>query len=171
VAPDNGVLTGCLKKLVPVRVRHLTASKFWSPHVSDTFHGRDVFAPVAAHLSRGIDPAGFGPPVTDWVELPTRTAVMHEGAWRGEVQFIDDFGNLITNIPADRIDRLPLKIGLAGRNPKCVRWVRTYSEAAPGELVAIFSSDGFLELAVINGDAARTLAASVGMEVEIAGRC
>jgi len=165
VAPDNGVLTSTLQKLGVSAVRQLTCRKFWRAQISDTFHGRDVFAPVAGHLSTGIDPADVGPPVIDWVELPTRSAVRYGDTWRGEVRFVDDFGNLITNIPAEKVDRLPPRVGLGGGEPRHVRWVRTYSEAGPGEVVALFSSDGYFEIAVVNGDAARTLAATVGTEV------
>lgn len=167
LAPDNGILTGTLRKLGPGVVRQLTERRFWRQPVSDTFHGRDVFAPVAGHLSCGIDPAEVGPPLDDWVVLPARSAVRYGHAWRGEVQFVDDFGNLITNIPADRIDELPLRVGLGGADPRPIRWVRTYSEAAPGELVALFSSDGFFEIAVVNGNAALAGAASVGTDVVI----
>jgi S-adenosylmethionine hydrolase len=170
LAPDNGILTAALRTLgPPACVRELTQERFWREPVSDTFHGRDVFAPVAGHLSRGVEPAEFGPQLPEWVELPTRSAVRYKDTWEGEVQFVDDFGNLITNIPADRIDRLPLRIGLGHSEPHLLRWVRTYSDAAAGELVALFSSDGYFELAVVNGSAADRLGAVAGTVVRVTG--
>jgi S-adenosyl-L-methionine hydrolase (adenosine-forming) len=127
IAPDNGVLTATLQKLPAATVRQLIERRFWRQPLSDTFHGRDVFAPVAGHLRRGVEPAYLGPTVSDWVELPARSAVRYGNRWRGEVRFIDDFGNLITNIPTDRIHLLPQRVGLGGGDPRPTRWVRTYS--------------------------------------------
>ena len=87
--------------------------------------------------------------------------------WRGEVQFVDDFGNLITNIPAAGVKSLPVRIALDDQSPHPIRWVRTYSEAAPGELVSLFSSNGFLEIAEVNGNAARRLGVRDGVMVEV----
>ncbi len=130
--------------------------------MSDTFHGRDIFAPVAAHLSLGIDPAGLGPVMENPVELPTHSAVTFGRQWRGEVQFVDDFGNLITNVPACKLKSLPVKVSIDGSRPEVVRWVRTYSEAPAGELVCLFSSDGYFALAEVNGSAARRLGVGAG---------
>ena len=119
------------------------------------FHGRDIFAPVAAHLSLGVNFADLGPVLAEPVALPKRCAVTFGKRWSGEVQFIDDFGNLITNVPACKLKSLPVRVTLGGRPLGVVRWVRTYAEAAPGELVSLFSSDGFFEVAEVNGNAAR----------------
>jgi S-adenosylmethionine hydrolase len=83
------------------------------------------------------------------------------------VQFIDEFGNLITNVPAALVPSRPNRVALGGTAPHPVRWVRTYSDAPPGELVALASSDGFVEFAVVNGSAARRLGAEVGTPVEL----
>jgi S-adenosylmethionine hydrolase len=83
------------------------------------------------------------------------------------VQFVDDFGNLITNIPADGVKSLPARVSVAGELPHPIRWVRTYSEAAAGELVSLFSSDGFFEVAEVNGNAARRLGVREGAMVEV----
>jgi S-adenosylmethionine hydrolase len=168
VGPDNGLFTRALKALGgQPTVRELTARQYWRPEVSPTFHGRDVFAPVAAHLSLGLDPADLGKPIDDWVELKSRSPVCWKNRCEGEVLFADDFGNLITNIPAGKVKALPIRVAIDGRDPQPIRWVRTYSDAAPGELVSLFSSDGFFELAVVNGSAARHLAAAVGAVVEL----
>lgn len=168
VGPDNGAFTRAVKALGgPVRVRHLTEPRFWRPAVSSTFHGRDVFAPVAAHLTLGVDPAALGPAVGGMVELKTCSAVCWGSRWAGEVQFADEFGNLITNIPAAHVKSPPVRVAVGGSEPLQVRWVRTYADAAPGELVALASSDGFVEIAVANGSAAGRLGVAVGAPVEL----
>lgn len=167
IGPDNGIFTAALRTLGGPCVRRLTEPRFWRPEVSPTFHGRDVFAPVAAHLSLGTDPAEFGPAVTEWVERKAHSAVRWEDRCRGEVRFADDFGNLITNIPAEMVAALPIRAALAGGEPHPIRWVRAYSDAGSGELVSLFSSDGFFEIAVVNGSAADRLRASPGTAVEL----
>ena len=167
VGPDNGIFTGVFRAAGgPAVVRKLAEPRFWRAKVSDTFHGRDVFAPVAAHLSLGIDPAELGPAHPDPVELPTCSAVTFRKRWQGEVQFADDFGNLITNIPACKVKSLPVRVSVGGGEPRPVRWVRTYAEAAAGELVCLFSSDGFVEVAEVNGSAANRLGVREGAVVE-----
>lgn len=168
VGPDNGLFTGVFRHLGgPKCARRLSNPQFWRQPVSDTFHGRDVFAPVAAHLSLGLDPAELGPELPDPVELPTRSAVTYGGVWEGEVQFADDFGNLITNIPADKLKTLPVAVAFGPTPPRPIRWVRTYAEAGPGELVCLFSSDGFFEVAEVNGNAARRLGVAAGVAVRV----
>ena len=168
IGPDNGLFTGVFRHFGgPTVVRRLTEPRFWRQPVSATFHGRDVFAPVAAHLSLGVDPAAFGPPLPGPVELPTRSAVTYGDVWEGEVQFADDFGNLITNIPAAKLKTLPVAVSVGGGPARPVPWVRTYSDAAPGELVCLFSSDGFFELAEVTGSAARRLGVGAGTPVRV----
>jgi S-adenosylmethionine hydrolase len=167
LAPDNGVLTRTVRNSGETfTIRELINRQFWREQISDTFHGRDIFAPVAAHLSCGLDPAELGPVKHHWFEIPTRSAVKNGNYWTGEVQFIDDFGNVISNIPANKIFDLPKRISVGGvrsGEPHPIRWVRTYSEAAVGELVGLFSSDGYVELAVVNGNAAKLLGVKIGM--------
>jgi hypothetical protein len=167
VGPDNGVFTGVFRKLGGAACRRLANPRFWRPCVSATFHGRDIFAPVAAYLSLGIDPTDLGPECLDPVELPTHSAVTFGRKWQGEVQFADDFGNLITNIPACKLKSLPMKVSVGGSAPQVLRWVRTYADAAPGELVCLFSSDKFFEIAEVNGNAARRLGVTAGALVEL----
>lgn len=168
VGPDNGVFTAAFAKLGgATSVRRLTNPRFWRPGVSSTFHGRDVFAPVAAHLTLDIDPSDLGPEHPHQVSLPTRSAVTFGRRWQGEVQFADDFGNLITNIPACRLKSLPVKVSVGGSPAEYLRWVRTYADAGPGELVCLFSSDGFFEVAEVNGNAARRLGVESGAAVEL----
>jgi S-adenosyl-L-methionine hydrolase (adenosine-forming) len=168
VGPDNGIFSGVIRKAnKPITVRQLTDHRYWRSRVSQTFHGRDIFAPVAAHLSLGIDPSALGPELPEPVELPTHSAVTFENRWQGEVQFVDDFGNLITNIPACKLKLLPVKVSVAGVPGVILRWVRTYSDATQGELVSLFSSDGYFEIAEVNGNAAKRLGVAAGAVVEL----
>lgn len=160
LAPDNG----CWARLgEPSRVLRVTERRFWRPSVSSTFHGRDVFAPVAAHLSLGIDPGELGPPATRWRELPVPSPVAHPSGVAGEVVFVDHFGNLITNI---RGAALPASWRAKVADTEARR-VRAYADAAVGELVALVSSGGMLEFAEVQGSAARRLSAGVGTPVRV----
>ena len=167
VGPDNGIFTGVFRKLGSPTCRKLANNRFWRPGVSATFHGRDIFAPVAAHLSLGVSQDELGPELPEPVLLPTRSAVTFGKKWQGEVQFADDFGNLITNIPACKLKCLPVRVSVGDAKPLALRWVRTYSDAAAGELVCLFSSDGFVEIAEVNGNAARRLGVGAGDAVEL----
>ena len=168
LGPDNGLFTRAVHALggTPT-VRALENPQYRRPEVSATFHGRDIFAPAAAHLSRGVSPAEFGPVRPTWVQRKHTSAVCWKNECAGEVQFVDDFGNVITNIPAEMVKELPVHVSLGGEPPHPIRWVRTYSDAAPGELVSLFSSDGFVEIAEVNGNAAKRVAAAVGMKVQV----
>lgn len=165
--PDNGIFTSVLHRLGEPVVRCLSSRQYWREHISDAFHGRDIFAPVAAHLSQGIGPAELGPVVHDYVKLPTHSAVRWHDRCEGEIQFIDDFGNLITTIPTEMVKSLPVKVAIGKEVEHVLRWVKTYADAAPGELVCLFSSDGFFEIAEVNGNAAKRLAVDVGTVIDL----
>ncbi|MFO0844511.1 MAG: SAM-dependent chlorinase/fluorinase [Gemmataceae bacterium] len=162
LAPDNG----CWTRLgEPTRVLRVTQPRFWRPAVSSTFHGRDVFAPVAAHLSLGVEPAELGPEATRWRRLEWPTPPRLPDGVAGEIAFVDHFGNLITNIPGDTLPPLSttrVAVGEAEARP-----VRTYADGCTGELVALVSSGGLLEVAVVQGSAARRLSAGVGVAVRV----
>jgi S-adenosylmethionine hydrolase len=165
LAPDNGCWTLLDGE---ARVTRLTERRFWREPVSATFHGRDILAPVAAHLSLGVGAALLGPPVCEWVRLPRPEPVLEADALTGEVVFIDDYGNLITNIPATAAAARggrPAQVAVGGR-PVGLR-VRTYAEAPRGTPVALASSVGLLEIAVTHDSAARRLGVSVGAAVVV----
>ncbi|HEV3144914.1 MAG TPA: SAM-dependent chlorinase/fluorinase [Gemmataceae bacterium] len=165
LAPDNGCLTEVLRVLGGAKqIRRVTEKKFWRPSVSSTFHGRDIFAPVAGHLSRGVTPAEIGPAVTDMVRLHLPQPRKGESWLEGEVAFVDDFGNLISNVP---VDMLPPVFQVTIGAQEIRRFVRSYAEAKPGELVALISSDGHLEIALVNGNAAHRLRAESGTAVTV----
>jgi S-adenosylmethionine hydrolase len=163
LAPDNGCLTALFaERGPPTNVRRVRASRYFRPEISATFHGRDIFAPVAGHLSLGLDPAKLGPSVGDWVRLETPAPQQTKDEIRGEVVFVDHFGNLITNIPADMVRDRPQLVRIGRRMIRRFTWVRTYAEVQPGEVALLVASDGKIELAIAQGNAARRLRAGPG---------
>ena len=166
LVPDNGCWTALLEVVGGrPRVVRLNGSTYWRNPVSTTFHGRDILAPVAGHLSLGLDPNLLGAEVTNWVRLSLPRATSTEQGWRGEVVFIDSFGNLITNIPGQALETpcACLRVG----DHDIDRRVRTYGEAQTGSVVALISSSGRLEIAVSGGNAACRLDAAIGTPVTI----
>ena len=168
LAPDNGCWTSLEKNLGAPLVHRITEPRFRRNSVSATFHGRDILAPAAAHLSLGVRPEQLGSVVSTWVRLETPEPRPGCNQIAGEILFVDEFGNLITNIPADRL-RQPPDIILVGKQTlrHGFRWVRTYGEAATGSLVALIGSMDRLEIAVVHGSAATRLTAGVGTSVII----
>ena len=165
VGPDNGLFTPFLGDR-RWRAFELVAPEFRERAVSHTFHGRDIFAPAAAHLARGIEPARLGPPVTDPVRLDWPEPRVSEGRVAGAVLHVDRFGNLVTSIRADAIG--PLGPGVAVRVAgKSVPLVRTYGDLRPGNPGALFGSTDRLEIAVNAGSAARALRAGRGTPVVV----
>ncbi len=160
VAPDNGVLTGALQNRSVGRAVCLTNPSYWRPRVSNTFHGRDVFGPVAAYWSLGVDLAEFGPPLdSPLVQIPVERPVNGGGALRGRIVRADSFGNLVTNLhesllPERGRDRLVVELD----DRRIAGMVRTYAERPAGELVALVGSSGYLEVAVVCGSASRLFA-------------
>lgn len=166
LAPDNGVWTMLGAGRAPERVHELTEPAYRRAEVSPTFHGRDILAPAAGHLSLGLDPGRLGPRVAQWVSLPLPCPVADGHEVHGEVLFVDHFGNLITNVRASTLPAEGPAEVVVEKAP-VRRWVRTYGEASPGELVALISSGGFLEIAVAQGDASRRLGVRRGAAVRV----
>src|SRR5262249_26891406 len=102
LAPDNGCWT-LLPAADPARGVRLAEPRYWRPVVSATFHGRDILAPVAGHLSLGVEPSALGPVTEQWVRLERRPPIRRPDSLSGEVEFVDHFGNLITNLPGDAL--------------------------------------------------------------------
>lgn len=168
LAPDNGCWTLIPEAASAAPVIHLSEARYWRSVVSDTFHGRDIVAPVAAHLSLGISPTSLGPKVADWMRLQEPLPRRTPSGLIGEVVFLDHFGNLITNIPGAEYVALSGNAGRVVVGDRGVdRRVRTYGEATPGTLVSLVSSSGRLEIAEVNGNAARRLGVGVGAKVTV----
>ena len=163
LAPDNGCWTSVVRVDETPRVYRLAERRYWRSTVSATFHGRDILAPVAGHLSLGVRPAELGPTVAEWAGLPLPEPVVTADGLRGEVIFVDHFGNLVTNIRLESPSAGPVRI--AGITVS--HMVRTYGESEPGTLVALIGSSGRLEVAVVNGSAALRLGVGIGAGVEV----
>jgi len=168
IAPDNGVLSMVFDR-ARHQVRVISNPKLTLKSVSRTFHGRDVFAPAAAHLAKGVAPAKFGKPVQDaarnFLLKPTRLS-RHD--WAGAVLKTDRFGNLITNFHIDEFpDVMKQPIEMRAGLERITRLARTYAETALGELFAIVGSSGYLEVAVNQGSAAKMLGVGTGSPVEL----
>jgi S-adenosylmethionine hydrolase len=169
VAPDNGVLTMLYEAVPAHEIREITASRFFREPVSRTFHGRDIFAPVAAHLANGLAPDEFGNRIGDPLQLgfakPTRTG---PATWTGTILKVDHFGNLITNLDSETWSRLAsepfeMKVGrilVSGM-------ASNYAEIQPGSPFVIAGSAGFLEVSLNRGSAAKTAGARPGDTVEL----
>jgi S-adenosyl-L-methionine hydrolase (adenosine-forming) len=168
VAPDNGVLSMLFARGKAV-VRHLVNPRYFLQPVSRTFHGRDVFAPVAAYLASGVLPSRFGPKIEDYLRLSFEKPVRKgRRAWTGSVLKVDRFGNLITNLRVHElagVDTCPFELKVGTQVIK--RLALTFAECAPGELFAIVGSSGYLEVATNQGSAAGLLGCGAGSPVEL----
>jgi S-adenosyl-L-methionine hydrolase (adenosine-forming) len=173
VAPDNGVLSLIYDREQRISVRHVTAEHYFLQPRSNTFHARDIFSPVAAYLSKGIDPDRFGEEITDHIRFSApRAKPVDERTLRGVVLKVDRFGNLITNITPQDAPQLfeattpPFKIAI-GNKAQATRMCTSYAEGAPGEVFGILGSMGFLEVATNRGSALQLLGAGKGSEVNV----
>lgn len=161
LAPDNGLLSFVLEDWAADEVRALTNERHMLPQRSATFHGRDIFAPVAAHVANGTAVKDLGAEAGAWERLPIRLrSETAEGELLGQVVHVDHFGNLVTNIRRTQLMEGCLGKGqvLIEAGGNTIRQIsRTFADAAVGELVAYFGSSGLLEVAVNGGSAARVL--------------
>ena len=160
VGPDNGLLWPAIVRLGGLtRAVELRERGFWrSDHPSVTFHGRDIFGPVAGHLARGLDLSALGPPLADLtrLELPRATDT------RGEGLFVDTYGNLITNFPASDAADLDVRLRVGDHT---ARRAAHYAAADEGALIVVAGSAGWLEISVRNGSAASLTGAMRGTPV------
>ena len=162
VAPDNGVLSMLLGDDPKASAYHLANPRYRLPRVSNTFHGRDIFAPAAAHLSCGIAAQALGHPIplSELLHLPFPKPVqLADGAWQGEILHIDRFGNLVTTFREPLPQPLSY-VQIKGRQIASLS--RTFSDVRPKELVAYVGSSDFLEIGIRDGSAAASLGAHIG---------
>ena len=164
VGPDNGVLTLPMDRDARHTVREITATSWFRQPVSRTFHGRDIFAPVAAHLASGVASERFGTLVLNPVRLNLSPAVrIDEKVWQGLTLYIDRFGNLVTNLCLTDIADIasePFEIAIG--TAIVSRYHECYSEAQEGVLFALPGSSGYLEISINQGDAALAAGAATG---------
>ena len=166
VAPDNGLLGGVIRGRKVAGIWEITAPAIRRPQVCSTFHGRDILAPAAAHLLLGGRPEDLGPRRSKLIALANFEPRLDEHGIVGEVIFRDAFGNLITNVPASRLEDAPSDawtVEIAGETISGLS--RAYGDRPPGSVIALAGSTGWIEVAVVNGDAARSLTAGPGMTV------
>ena len=166
LGPDNGLLGGVCQHHPVQGIWEISNQTLWGKTVSSTFHGRDILAPVAAFLLRGGLPDELGPRQDRVVKLANLTPSLHGQEIIGEVIFRDSFGNLITNVRQETLAGRQLadwQIEIAGA--KISGLIRTYGDCLPGEVVALIGSSGYAEIAVVNGDASRSLMAVPGCTV------
>ncbi len=168
IAPDNGVLSMALGTF-PHKVREITNPRAMLKQISRTFHGRDIFAPAAAHLAAGMKPAQFGKLITDAVQLEAaKPQRLGKHQWRGTVLRIDRFGNLITSFHVDHFEQIktrPFELRAGGSRIR--RLALHYAETEMGELFVIVGSSGYLEIAVNQSSAAKKLGCAAGTPVEL----
>ena len=172
VAPDNGLLTPVFDREKEFRVFEITAEHYFRKPVSRTFHGRDLFAPVAAWMARGIEPFRFGNEIGDPVRLDwPRVRRAAENEFAGAILHVDRFGNLISNFPAQDMEKVVERGNIAFQY-----WIKdqliqaiygSYAEAPAGQLFAICGSSGYVEFSVRNGSAAAATGASRGDPVRL----
>ena len=170
VGPDNGVLTLAAENQGIEHVYEIRERKTMLREISNTFHGRDVFAPAAAHLANGKPPTEFGPEIHEVSTLKTVKPIKRKGVLVGEVIHIDDFGNVITNLGQKELEQMSIrdriKIRLAGTKLD-LKLCKAYDEVKTQEPLATIGSHKFVEIAINQGNAANTLKIKVGDEATL----
>jgi S-adenosylmethionine hydrolase len=170
VGPDNGVLSSIYEQSESLHVWNVISEHYFRQPVSKTFHGRDIFAPVAAWLTKSWQTSSFGEPITDFVRFAIPKAKVNGNQVQGAVLRVDHFGNLITNVTVEDVPDLVaaggnVKINVG--NGQVSKVVRTFAEGAAGEVVGLIGSSGYLEISVNKGNASRTLGVGRGAEVTV----
>jgi S-adenosyl-L-methionine hydrolase (adenosine-forming) len=162
------VLSGVYEKEPSIAVRHLTSEHYFNQPVSRTFHGRDVFAPVAGWLSKHWQPASMGEVIEDYKRLALPKPKESDGVMKGVVLKVDGFGNLITNFRAEDLPASSTEKGeihLQVGNHPVTRMVHTFANGNAGEPVAYVGSSGYVEIAVNKGNASKALGTGRGTPV------
>ncbi|HEV8726264.1 MAG TPA: SAM-dependent chlorinase/fluorinase [Candidatus Binatia bacterium] len=168
IGPDNGVLSLAVENIEPTHIVHLSNPVYHLKRTGTTFHGRDIFAPVAAHLSVGVSPTALGEASENFVKLALPEVARQGRSIEGEIVYIDSFGNLFTNIrqhdltgfPGDRLD-------IAVRSATIHGLAQHYASAREGELVALINSWDVVEIAAYKDNAQQRIGAKIGDKVEI----
>ena len=170
VGPDNGIFSPMIEEAQrrdwdSVFVQ-LDRAEYWLPEVSRTFHGRDVFAPVGAHLARGVNITDLGSRFNNPIMLPLPRPVHTSSGWDAHITIVDTFGNITLDLRADQVEAKDgVQFLIKGRRINGM--VESYGRWERGELIALVDSEGFIEIAVVNGSAARDLQAAVGDTVQV----
>jgi S-adenosylmethionine hydrolase len=168
VAPDNGVLSMIYEREESILARHATSEHYYLQPVSKTFHGRDVFAPIAAWLSKNWQPGSMGEEIQDFKRFALPRPKSADGVLKGIVMRVDAFGNLVTNFKAEDLPAASAENGALNfqiGNQAVSRLVSTFAEGNAGEAIAYVGSSGYVEIAVNKGNASRSLGIGRGTPV------
>ena len=173
VGPDNGLFSLIYQEAERLRVHHITSTHYFLPNPGPTFHGRDIFAPVAGWLAKGIPSGNFGEEITDYVKLNIPAPKTTANSIEGHIVHIDRFGNIITNITykdiraifSEGMDLGATSVSVAGKEIKGFK--KFYAEAAPGEPGAIINSSGDLEIFLFKQNARAALSVKRGEAVRL----
>ena len=173
VAPDNGVLSLVYEREQSLLVRHANVDHYYLQPVSKTFHGRDIFAPIAAWLSKGWQAASMGDEIIDHKKFTMPKPKVADGTVKGVILRVDSFGNLVTNfrpedLPASALETGNVQFQIGAQT--VTRLVDTFAKGNPGEAFAYIGSNGFVEIGVNKGSAAKMLNAGRGVAVTLNGR-
>jgi S-adenosylmethionine hydrolase len=171
VAPDNGLLTPLIEKAQtqnqPLEIIALEEPRYWMAEITASFHGRDIFAPVGAHLVNGLPLEKLGPAIQNPVLLPLTQPERHSEGWQAQVVMIDVFGNLSTNLPESALKGTGGNFRVKIMGETILGLTRTFGDVAPGTLIATIDSTGHLAISVTNGSAQERLGAKVGTPVAV----
>jgi S-adenosylmethionine hydrolase len=170
VGPDNGVLVLAAEKQGIISVHEITNPKLMLPNVSNTFHGRDVFAPAAAHLANGVSPADFGPEIKEVAKPEFSKVTFSKGTLMGEVLYVDGFGNIITNVGKEELARIHTQDSINVDMPSGkvrLKLGKTYAETKPKEALILVGSHGYVEIAVNQGNAAEKFQTRPGDKIKL----
>lgn len=165
VGPDNGLLIPAARSIGEFEAYEITNKKLIRESISGTFHGRDIFAPVGAHISKGLDISDVGEMIFDFVDLDFGKGIKKNGTLEGRVIFIDSFGNVVTNIPAGMVE---FRLGdVLEIEKKQVLFQSSYGFCKKGEPLALIGSHGYLEIAVNRGSAAEFFNKKQGDKIDM----
>ena len=171
VAPDNGVLSYVAAREDVLEIVDVTNPRYWLGEISATFHGRDIFSPVGAHLACGVPLSSVGRPLSEIITFDLmKPGTGADGVIRGHVLHVDHFGNIITDIREEMLEGMcDARVEIAGRSIEAsIEGISTtYAVADVGDLVALIGSEGHLEIAVRDGNAGAMLGAVAGDEVVV----
>lgn len=171
VLPDNGLISAVLlqaeERNQPVEIVHLNRPQYWLPEVSYVFHGRDIFAPVGAHLANGVPLLELGYPIHDPQQLELPGVTPTPRGWRGVIVHIDHFGNIATSLEAKHVQGWKMLNIKLGNQILRVPMKRAFGDGKPGELIALIDSAGQLALCIVNGSASAHLNLRLGDPIEV----
>jgi S-adenosylmethionine hydrolase len=172
IAPDNGVLSLVYEREENIEVRHITSEHYFLSPISQTFQGRDIFAPCAGWLSKGVEVDKFGEPITDYAKFtPPKAKRVDEQLVKGVALRVDKFGNIVTNISPEDVPQLftenPPPFRILINQQEVTKLNSTFAAGKPSEVFAIVGSTGYIEICTNRGSAAKTLNATRGMEVGV----